>query len=157
MSVELMKQALEALEKNYALINGTESLLGLDQIKDTYYAGCFDVEGTNKQTNDAITALRIAIEQAEELADWEAIAADQAMTISMMTIEQEKAQEDNEQLIYDAWRDSEAYGIPMTEEGGKLAEIRLRSFRRGWEYHRFYLKHGDVYMKDYLERQDYDE
>jgi hypothetical protein len=45
----------------------------------------------------------------------------------------------------------------MTEEGGRLAEIRLRSFRRGWEYHRFYLKHGDVYMKDYLERQDYDE
>ena len=64
---------------------------------------------------------------------------------------------DEEQLIYDAWRDSEAYGIPMTEEGAKLAEIRLRSFRRGWIYHQFYLEHGDVYMKDYLERQDYDE
>jgi hypothetical protein len=106
---------------------------------------------------NVVVALRAAIKQAEELADWESVAADQAMTIAMMKIMQEKAQEDNEQLIYDAWRDSEAYGIPMTEEGGKLAEIRLRSFRRGWEYHRFYLKHGDVYMKDYLERQDYDE
>ena len=106
---------------------------------------------------NAVVALRAAIEQAQELTDWEAIAADQAMTISMMQIAQEKAQEDNEQLIYDAWRDSEAYGIPMTEEGGRLAEIRLRSFRRGWEYYRFYLQHGDVYMKDYLERQDYDE
>ena len=106
---------------------------------------------------NAVVALRTAIEQAQELADWESVAADQSMTIAMMKIEHEKAQEDNEQLIYDAWRDSEAYGIPMTEEGGKLAEIRLRSFRRGWEYHRFYLKHGDVYMKDYLERQDYDE
>jgi hypothetical protein len=109
------------------------------------------------KSDKAINALRAAIEQAGELTDWEAVAADQALTIAMMKIEQEKAQEDNEQLIYDAWRDSEAYGIPMTEEGGKLAEIRLRSFRRGWEYHRFYLKHGDVYMKDYLERQDYDE
>jgi hypothetical protein len=63
---------------------------------------------------------------------------------------------DEEQVIYDAWRDSEAYGIPMTEEGAKLAEIRLRTFRRGWKYHQFYLEHGHVYMKDYLERQDYD-
>jgi hypothetical protein len=69
----------------------------------------------------------------------------------------EQAQENNEQLIYDAWLDSEAYGVPMTEEGAKLAESRFRTFRLGWEYHRFYLKHGDVYMKDYLERQDYDE
>jgi hypothetical protein len=127
MIIEALKQALEALE--------------------------FD----SPWREETIAALRTAIEQAEELADWEAVAADQAMTIATMQIEQEKAQEDNEQLIYDAWRDSEAYGIPMTEEGGKLAEIRLRSFRRGWEYHRFYLKHGDVYMKDYLERQDYEE
>jgi hypothetical protein len=66
MSIEAMKQALEALEKNYVLINGTERFLGLDQIKDTYYAGCFDIDGINKQTNDAITALRTAIEQAEK-------------------------------------------------------------------------------------------
>jgi hypothetical protein len=66
MSIEAMKLALEALEKNYVLINGTERFLGLDQIKDTYYAGCFDVDGINKQTNDAITTLRTAIEQAEK-------------------------------------------------------------------------------------------
>jgi hypothetical protein len=132
MSIEAMKQALEALKS----CSGVPHWPALQP---------------------AITALRTAIKQAEELADWEAIAADQSMTIAMMKIEQEKAQEDNEQLIYDAWRDSEAYGIPMTEEGGKLAEIRLRSFRRGWEYHKFYMQHGDVYMKDYLERQDYDE
>jgi hypothetical protein len=65
-TIEAMKQALEALEKNYVLINGTERFLGLDQIKDTYYAGCFDVDAINKQTNDAITALRAAIEQAEK-------------------------------------------------------------------------------------------
>jgi hypothetical protein len=135
MDIEVLKQALEALETPLHL-----QPFGMKQ--------------------NVVVALRNAIEQAEELADWEdweAIAADQAMTIAIMESEQEKAQENNEQLIYDAWRDSEAYGIPMTEEGGRLAEIRLRSFRRGWEYHRFYLKHGDVYMKDYLERQDYDE
>ena len=66
MSIEAMKLALEALEKNYVLINGTERFLGLDQIKDTYYAGCFDVDGINKQTNDAITTLRTAIERAEK-------------------------------------------------------------------------------------------
>lgn len=70
MSIEAMKQALEALEKNYVLINGTERFLGLDQIKDTYYAECFDVDGINKQTNDAITALRTAIEQAEKPVAW---------------------------------------------------------------------------------------
>jgi hypothetical protein len=138
MSIEAMKQALEALE------------MGLGQVSGDYDTAVQKAIG-------AVTALRAAIKQAEELADWESVAADQAMTIAMMKIMQEKAQEDNEQLIYDAWRDSEAYGIPMTEEGEKLAEIRLRSFRRGWEYHRFYLQHGDVYMKDYLERQDYDE
>jgi hypothetical protein len=137
MTIEVMKRALDALENH----NGNYKL---DKDECVKYRAVED-------------SLRAAIKQAEELADWEAIAADQAMTISMMQIMQEKSQEDNEQLIYDAWRDSEAYGIPMTEEGGKLAEIRLRSFRRGWEYHRFYLQHGDVYMKDYLERQDYDE
>ena len=132
MSIEAMKQALEVLET-------------------PPHAQSFGLK------QNAVVALRDAIKQAEELVDWEAIAADQSMTIAMMKSEQEKAQEDNEQLIYDAWRDSEAYGVPMTEEGAKLAESRFRTFRLGWEYHRFYLKHGDVYMKDYLERQDYDE
>jgi hypothetical protein len=107
MSIEAMKQALETFE--HLRSHDKRNLYGLDE---------------------DITALRTAIEQ---------------------------AQEDNEQLIYDAWRDSEAYGVPMSEEGGKLAQNRFRSFRLGWEYHQFYLKHGDVYMKDYLERQDYDE
>jgi hypothetical protein len=125
MSIEAMKQALEALEQ-------------------------IDAAMPFPVGRGAITALRAALEQARELEDWGAVAG-------MMKIEQEKSQEDNEQLIYDAWRDSEAYGIPMTEEGGKLAQNRFRSFRQGWEYHQFYLEHGDVYMKDYLERQDYDE
>jgi len=96
MTIEAMKQALEVLET-------------------PLHAQPFAMK------QNAVVALRTAIEQAQELADWEAIAADQSMTIAMMQTMQEKAQEDNEQLIYDAWRDSEAYGIPMTEEGGKLA------------------------------------
>jgi len=55
------------------------------------------------------------------------------------------------ELIYNAWRDSEAYQVPMTEEGVIRADMRLRTFRKGWEYHKFYSEHGDVYMKDYLE------
>ncbi len=58
---------------------------------------------------------------------------------------------EQEQLIHDAWRDSEAYAVPMTEEGMRLAGIRFEAFRKGWEYHKFYLEHGDVFMKDYLE------
>ena len=37
---------------------------------------------------------------------------------------------DQEQLIHDAWRDSEAYAVPMTEEGEKLATMRWYSFNR---------------------------
>ena len=58
---------------------------------------------------------------------------------------------DEDQLIYNAWRDSEAYQVPMTEEGMRLAGIRFETFRKGWEYHKFYSEHGDVFMKDYLE------
>lgn len=58
---------------------------------------------------------------------------------------------EQEQLIHDAWRDSEAYAVPMTEEGMRLAGIRFETFRKGWEYHKFYLEHNDVFMKDYLE------
>ena len=58
--------------------------------------------------------------------------------------------EDNS-VIYTAWRDSEAYQVPMTEEGQRLADIRYAAFRKGWAYHKFYLEHGEVYMKDYLE------
>ena len=59
MSIEAMKQALEALEQ---------------------------YSGVNQRACDAEESLRQAIEQAEknEMKDWEAIAADRAMTIAML-------------------------------------------------------------------------
>jgi hypothetical protein len=66
MSIEAMKQALEALEKNYALINGDETRMGLEGCIDSYYRGCFDVAGINRKTDVAITALRTAIAEAEK-------------------------------------------------------------------------------------------
>ncbi len=56
-----------------------------------------------------------------------------------------------EDLIYRAWRDSESYQIPMTAEGEKLAELRLKAFTKGWAYAKFHTKTNDVYMKDYYE------
>ena len=58
---------------------------------------------------------------------------------------------EQDQLIHDAWRDSEAYAVPMTEEGEKLAKQRFYGFKKGWEYAQFYNKMGNVYMKDYDE------
>lgn len=55
------------------------------------------------------------------------------------------------ELIYTAWRDSESYQVPMTDEGIKLADMRFRAFKRGWEYAKFHTKHNDVFMKDYYE------
>ena len=57
-----------------------------------------------------------------------------------------------DQLIHDAWRDSEAYAVPMTEEGEKLAKQRFSGFKKGWEYAQFYAKMGNIYMKDYNEQ-----
>jgi len=62
---------------------------------------------------------------------------------------------EQEQLIYNAWRDSEAYAVPMTEEGEKLAKMRWHGFKRGWEYAEFYAKTGSIYMKDYDEQNYY--
>jgi hypothetical protein len=56
-----------------------------------------------------------------------------------------------EDLIYQAWRDSEAYQIPMTAEGERLAGIRWYAFKKGWAYAKFHTKTNDVYMKDYYE------
>lgn len=56
-----------------------------------------------------------------------------------------------DQLIYDAWRDSEAYAVPMTEEGERLANQRFYGFKKGWAYAQFYAKMGNIYMKDYDE------
>ena len=54
-------------------------------------------------------------------------------------------------LVELAFRDSESYQVPMTEEGLKLAEMRYQAFIRGWRYHKFYVNTGDVCMKDYNE------
>jgi hypothetical protein len=56
-----------------------------------------------------------------------------------------------EDLIYQAWRDSESYQVPMTAEGERLAEIRLYAFTKGWKYAKFHTKTNDVYMKDYYD------
>lgn len=33
---------------------------------------------------------------------------------------------------YHAWRESEAYQVPMTDKGVELADIRFKSFAKGW-------------------------
>jgi hypothetical protein len=67
MSIEAMKQALEALQANDVLINGSGTHGGLAFAMDGYYSGCFDIDGTNEKTEQAINALRQAIEQAEKI------------------------------------------------------------------------------------------
>lgn len=61
---------------------------------------------------------------------------------------------EQERLIYNAWRDSEAYQVPMTEEGERLAQQRYYGFKKGWEYAQFFAKHGTIYKKDYDEQDD---
>ena len=63
--IEVLKQALEALEKNYKLINGEGTRFGLEGAMDGYYSGCFDVDGTNKETENSIASLRQAIAELE--------------------------------------------------------------------------------------------
>ena len=47
--------------------------------------------GVEREVDDAITALQVALAKPEqEPVDWEAVAADQAMTIAMMKIENKK-------------------------------------------------------------------
>jgi hypothetical protein len=53
------------LEKNYKLINGEGTRFGLEGAMDGYYSGCFDVDGTNKETENAISSLRQAIAELE--------------------------------------------------------------------------------------------
>lgn len=54
-------------------------------------------------------------------------------------------------LMEQAWRDSESYQVPMTEEGQKLAEQRFYGFQKGWNYAKFHTETCEVYMKDYFE------
>jgi hypothetical protein len=56
---------------------------------------------------------------------------------------------DDEQLIYSAWKDSETYQVPMTEEGERLAKQRWYDFKQGWEYAQFYKEHNHIERKDY--------
>jgi len=62
----VLKQALEALEANYQLINGTRTKGGLAYCMDNYYSDCFDVDPINKQTDEAIAAIKEALAQQEQ-------------------------------------------------------------------------------------------
>lgn len=50
---------------------------------------------------------------------------------------------------YLAWRESESYQVPMTEEGVELADKRFKAFTKGWNAA---LKHAiDVLMEEHEE------
>ena len=66
MTQEALKLALEALEANYLLVNGTETHGGLEQCLDGYYSSCFDTDPINKQTEEAITAIKEALAKTQE-------------------------------------------------------------------------------------------
>ena len=63
---EALKLALEALEANDQLINGTGTKGGLVYCMDGYYSDCFDVDPINKQTDEAITAIKEVLAQQEQ-------------------------------------------------------------------------------------------
>ena len=66
MTQEVLKLALEALEANYLLVNGTETHGGLEQCLDGYYSGCFNTDPINKQTEEAIAAIKQALAHEQE-------------------------------------------------------------------------------------------
>ena len=61
--IKALKQALEALEANDQLINGSGTQGGLVYCMDNYYSDCFDVDPINKQTDEAIAAIKEALAQ----------------------------------------------------------------------------------------------
>ena len=63
---EIMQRALEALEANSLLVNGDDENGGLVWCMDGYYSSCFDIDPINKQTNEAIDALRERLAQPEQ-------------------------------------------------------------------------------------------
>ena len=63
---EALKLALEALEASHFLIHGDETKGGLAFCMDGYYSGCFDIDSNDKQTNEAITAIKEALAQSEQ-------------------------------------------------------------------------------------------
>ena len=64
--IEVLKQVLEALEANDKLINGSGTKGGLVYCMDGYYSDCFDVDPINKQTDEAIAAIKEALAQQEQ-------------------------------------------------------------------------------------------
>ena len=66
MTQEALRMALDALEANDQLINGTGTNGGLLYCIDGYYSDCFDVDPINKQTEEAITAIKEALVQPEQ-------------------------------------------------------------------------------------------
>ena len=60
---KVVEQVLEALKANDLLVNGDDKSGGLVFCMDGYYSGSFDIESVNKQTDEAITAIRLALEQ----------------------------------------------------------------------------------------------
>jgi hypothetical protein len=63
MTKEALKLALDALEASHFLIHGSETKGGLAFCMDGYYSGCFDIDSNDKQTNEAITAIKEALAQ----------------------------------------------------------------------------------------------
>jgi hypothetical protein len=66
MTQEALKLALEALEANDKLINGSGTSGGLVYCMDGYYSDCFDVDPINKQIDEAVAAIKEALAQPEQ-------------------------------------------------------------------------------------------
>jgi len=116
MSIEAMKQALDALD-NGKRVRACEG--------GTAYQP--DLE------DNAIKSLRQAIEQAEktEMKDWEAIAADQAMTIAMLK-QREWVGLTEEEWTY-IWKEADTdmsmqYG---REDAERMIEAKLKGKNHG--------------------------
>ena len=116
---EALRMALEALEANYLLVNGTETHGGLEQCLDGYYSGCFDTDSINKQTEEAITAIKEALAQEQEPVAWEQFYPDIGKPQIAEALAKEKAlqalHDENERLgLYkDAYAEPVAWQEPM--------------------------------------------
>lgn len=60
---DVLRLALEALEASQLLVHGNETKGGLAYCMDGYYSGCFDIDSNDKQTNEAITAIKEVLTQ----------------------------------------------------------------------------------------------
>jgi hypothetical protein len=152
MSIEAMKQALEALDSDNPDIQlrAATALRAAIEKAEKYKQD--NALGGPAKVFDAIAdAIRAGDDYYLTLRRYGYTEVEKHVTGQVRPNCSREKWVDENQLIYSAWRDSEAYQVPMTEEGMRLAGIRFESFRKGWEYYKFYLEHGDVYMKDYLE------